>query len=70
MNDIKRSVQPRGTSLPTTGGPPPVSKKTNVKLLKLNANIAGFSFVVNLQFLNGEDKLSKYSSNIISLIEY
>ena len=39
-------------------------------LLKLNANIAGFSFVVNLQFLNGEDKLSKYSSNIISLIEY
>ena len=39
-------------------------------LLKLNAKIAGYSFVVNLQFLNGEQNLIKYSNNIISLIEY
>ena len=39
-------------------------------LLKLNAKIAGFSFVVNLQFLDGKNKLEKYSNNIITLIDY
>lgn len=39
-------------------------------ILKLKANIAGFSFVVNLQFLDGKDKLEKYSDNIITLIDY
>ena len=32
------SVQPTETSAPTSGGPPPVSKKIKVKLLKLQAN--------------------------------
>ena len=31
------SVYPTATSAPTIGGPPPVSKNINVKLLKLNA---------------------------------
>lgn len=35
--EINMSVQPTATSLPITGGPPPESKKINVKLLKLNA---------------------------------
>ena len=39
-------------------------------LLNLNAEIAGFSFVVNLQFLKGKNKLEKYSKNIITLIDY
>ena len=39
-------------------------------LIKLNAKIAGFSFVVNLQFLDGKNKLDKYSNNIITLIDY
>mgnify|MGYP001441719845 CR=1 FL=1 len=39
-------------------------------LIKLNAKIAGFSFVVNLQFLDGKNKLEKYSNNIITLIDY
>ena len=38
VKEIKISVQPTGTSLPTTGGPPPDNKKIKVKLLKLNAN--------------------------------
>tara|TARA_B100001113_G_scaffold282057_1_gene237001 strand:+ start:28 stop:534 length:507 start_codon:yes stop_codon:yes gene_type:complete len=37
VNDIRISVQPTGTSLPITGGPPPESKNIKVKLLKLNA---------------------------------
>ena len=32
------SVYPTETSAPTIGGPPPVSRNINVKLLKLNAN--------------------------------
>ena len=39
-------------------------------ILNLNAKIAGFSFVVNLQFLEGKNKLEKYSKNIITLIDY
>ena len=37
VNEINISVHPTATSLPITGGPPPDSKKINVKLLKLNA---------------------------------
>ena len=39
-------------------------------LLHQKANIYGFSFVVNLSFLNGEAKLKKYTNNIISLLSY
>ena len=37
---------------------------------KLEAKVAGFTFIVNLSFLNGEKPLLKYSDNIISLIDY
>ena len=34
---------------------------------KCGGQIAGFNFLVNLSFLNGEEKLSKFSSNIVNL---
>ena len=34
------------------------------------ANVAAFTFLVNLTFLNGEEKLSSYSDNLISLVNY
>ena len=34
------------------------------------ANVAGFSFVVELKFLNGTEKLNQYTNNIINLISY
>lgn len=37
---------------------------------QLNANVAGFAFVVSLDFLNGKELLTKYSNNIISLKNY
>ena len=37
---------------------------------KLEANIVGFCFLVNLSFLDGKKPLMKYSNNIISLIDY
>jgi len=36
----------------------------------LGANVAGFAFVVALNFLNGKEKIKKYSDNIISLKDY
>lgn len=32
--------------------------------------VAGFSFLVELDFLNGKDKILPYSSNIVSLVNY
>ena len=41
------------------------------ELIKLsNANVAGFAFVVSLNYLKPNEKLISYSSNIISLVEY
>ena len=37
---------------------------------QLNANIVAFTFIVSLHDLNGEERLQKYSDNIISLIDY
>ena len=34
------------------------------------AKVAGFTFIVTLDFLTPNEKLSKYSSNIINLVEY
>ena len=36
----------------------------------LEANIAGFAFIVNLGDLSGEQRIKQYSDNIISLISY
>ncbi len=32
--------------------------------------VAGFAFVLELDFLKGKEKLAKYSSNIVSLVNY
>jgi len=41
------------------------------ELIQLSgANVAGFAFVVSLEYLNALPKLKKYSSNIINLVEY
>jgi len=43
----------------------------SAELIKLcQANVIGFTFVIELGFLNGLDKLKKYSNNIISLKTY
>ena len=40
------------------------------ELIKLNGKVAGFSFLVDLAFLEGNKKLKNYSENVMSLIEY
>lgn len=41
------------------------------ELIKMqNGNVAGFSFVVDLTFLNGSDNIKKYSENIFNLVSY
>ena len=37
---------------------------------KLGANVAAFAFVISLDYLNGNEKLEKYSKEIISLKKY
>ncbi len=37
---------------------------------QLGAKVAGFAFVITLDFLNGTEKLEKYSKEIISLKKY
>jgi len=37
---------------------------------QLDAKVAGFAFVVSLDLLNGKEKLTQYSDNIISLKDY
>ena len=39
-------------------------------ILKLEARVSAFTFVVNLDFLNGKKELEKYTNNIISLTNY
>ncbi len=41
------------------------------ELIKMqNGNVAGFSFVVDLTFLNGSETLKKYSQNIFNLVHF
>jgi len=50
-----------------TGG----TAQAAAELVKMqNAKVAGFSFVVELDFLNGRDSLTKYSENIVSLVNF
>lgn len=37
---------------------------------KCGGEIAGFNFLVGLKFLNGEEKLAKYTQNITNLVAY
>lgn len=50
-----------------TGG---TAKAAAELILMQKANVAGFSFVVELDFLNGRNELLKYSKNIISLTNF
>ncbi len=41
------------------------------ELVKMvNAKVAGFAFLIELAFLNGEEKIKGYSDNIIKLAQY
>ncbi|MFM1875516.1 MAG: hypothetical protein RL266_1253 [Bacteroidota bacterium] len=37
---------------------------------KQNGNVAGFAFIVTLDFLNGKQQLQKYTDNFVSLVNY
>jgi len=50
-----------------TGG---TANATACLIDKLEAKVVGFTFIVNLSFLNGEKLLLKHSNNLISLIDY
>ena len=39
-------------------------------ICQLGANVTAFTFVISLDFLNGNEKLKKYSKSIISLKKY
>ncbi len=39
-------------------------------IIMLQGNIAGFAFLVGLEFLNGQDVLRKYSNKITTLVNY
>jgi adenine phosphoribosyltransferase len=50
-----------------TGG----TAEAAVKLIEMQGgNVAGFAFVVELDFLKGRERLTQYSANIISLVNY
>jgi adenine phosphoribosyltransferase len=39
-------------------------------ILKSGGIVAGFNFLVSLDFLNGEEKLKNYTDNIVNLARY
>jgi adenine phosphoribosyltransferase len=50
-----------------TGG----TAEASAKLVQMqNAHVAGFAFLLELDFLKGRKKLETYSQNIISLVKY
>jgi len=49
-----------------TGG----TAEAAAKLIGKHAAVAGFSFLIDLEFLNGEQKLKQYSNIIHSLLKY
>ena len=50
-----------------TGG----TAEASANLIQMQkANVAGFAFVVELDFLKGKEKLNKYSNNIVSLVNF
>lgn len=50
-----------------TGG---TAEASAVLVKRQHANVAGFAFLVELEFLNGIKKIKTYSQNIISLVKY
>jgi adenine phosphoribosyltransferase len=39
-------------------------------IVQCGGEVAGFNFLVGLNFLNGEEKLRNYTDNIINLVGY
>ena len=37
---------------------------------KLGGKVAGFSFIISLDFLHGEGRLNRFSDNVVSLVRY
>lgn len=50
-----------------TGG---TVEATSLLIQKMSGEIAGFSFLISLDFLNGKERLLKFSENNISLASY
>ncbi len=50
-----------------TGG---TVEATSLLIEKMNGTVAGFSFIVSLEFLKGEEKLKRFSEEIHSLAKY
>ncbi|PWG79109.1 adenine phosphoribosyltransferase [Pararcticibacter amylolyticus] len=50
-----------------TGG---TAAATAELVTELKGVVAGFAFVINLEFLNGRDRLGSFSSDIITLTDY
>ncbi|MDA9555277.1 adenine phosphoribosyltransferase [Pelobium sp.] len=50
-----------------TGG---TVEATSLLIQKMKGEIAGFSFLISLDFLNGKERLTKFSSNNVSLASY
>lgn len=71
--EIHEDAFPAGTNvlihddLLATGGTVVAAAKL---VEKIGGNVAGFSFVINLEFLKGEGRLHRFSENVISLVKY
>lgn len=50
-----------------TGG---TAEASAILIGKQNAHVAGFAFLIELDFLKGRKKLESYSQNILSLVKY
>lgn len=50
-----------------TGG---TAEAASELVLELGGIVAGYGFIINLDFLNGKQRLSKFSENIISLVDF
>ena len=50
-----------------TGGTADAAAKL---ISKVGGNIAGFSFVIGLDFLKGKDKLKEHNEKIVTLVNY
>lgn len=68
INDIKKGWNVLiHDDLLATGG----TAEAAAELVKMQeGNVAGFSFIVELEFLKGKEKLSKYTDTIVSLVNY
>ena len=46
------------------------TRNVKIKFEKSGGEVAGFNFLVGLDFLNGEEKLKKFSHNISTFVKY